>query len=61
MLLKDLSGKTVYDLERGDFEALFCSRCHEYEECPKDDRKILGCKAFVDSGLWDRFYRKQVQ
>jgi len=62
MPLKDLSGKTVYDLEREDFEKLFCQQCHEYDECPRecprDDRKILGCKAFVDSGLWDKFYLK---
>ena len=58
MPLKDLSGKTVYDIEREDFEKLFCRQCHEAEDCRKDDKKILGCKAFVDSGLWDRFYRK---
>ena len=58
MPLKDLSGKTVYDLEREDFEKLFCWRCSEYEECPRDDKKLLGCKAFIDSGLWDSFYRK---
>ena len=58
MPLKDLSGKTVYDLEREDFEKLFCWRCCEYEECPRDDKKLLGCKAFIDSGLWDSFYRK---
>ena len=58
MPLKDLSGKTVYDLEREDFEKLFCRQCQEAEYCPKDDKKILGCKAFVDSGLWDQFYRK---
>ena len=29
MPLKDLSGKTVYDLEIEDFEKLFCQRCHE--------------------------------
>jgi len=56
--IKDLSGKTVRDLDREDFEKLFCWRCHEYDDCPRDDRKILGCKAFVDSGLWDKFYRK---
>ena len=55
---KDLSGKTVYDLDRADFEKLFCWQCQEYEDCPRDDKKILGCKAFVDSGLWDKFYRK---
>jgi len=59
MPLKDLSGKTVHDLDRGDFEKLFCQHCHEYEECPRDDKKILGCKAFVDTGLWDMFYRKR--
>ena len=58
MPLKDLSGKTVCDLDWEDFEKLFCWRCHEYDDCPKDDRKILGCKAFVDSGLWGKFYRK---
>jgi len=58
MSLKDLSGKTVYELDRKDFEKLFCWQCHEYEHCPRDDKKILGCKAFVDSGLWDKFYRK---
>jgi len=47
MPLKDLSGKT-----------LFCQQCQEYEDCPRDEKKILGCKAFVDSGLWDKFYRK---
>ena len=59
MPLKDLSGKTVYDLDRGTFEKLFCELCHEYEECDRNDKKILGCKAFVDSGLWDAFYRKR--
>jgi len=56
--LKDLSGKTVSDLDRETFEKLFCQQCPEYENCPRDDRKILGCKAFVDSGLCDKFYRK---
>ena len=59
MGLKDLSGKGVRDLDREDFEKLFCRYCHENEECPRDDQKILGCKAFVDSGLWDAFYRKR--
>ncbi len=58
MSLKDLIGKTVYDLEQEDFEKLFCEQCHEYEGCPRDDKKILGCKTFVDSGLWDQLYRK---
>jgi len=58
MALKDLKGKTVYELDRADFEKLFCQHCHEYEECDRNDKKVLGCKAFVDSGLWDSFYRK---
>jgi len=57
MPLKDLSGKTVYDLEKEDFELLFCCYCREYEHCPRDEKKILGCKAFIDSGLWGDFYR----
>jgi hypothetical protein len=58
MPLKDLSGKTAYELDREDFEKLFCQQCREYDDCSRDDKKILGCKAFVDSGLWDKFYRK---
>ena len=59
MPLKDLRGKTAHDLDREDFEKLFCERCCECEDCPKSDEKILGCKAFVDSGLWDAFYRRR--
>jgi len=58
MPLKDLSGKTVYDLEREDFEKLFCHFCHECKECDRNDKKMLACRAFVDSGLWEKFYRK---
>jgi len=58
MPLKDLRGKTVYELEQEDFEKLFCRQCRESEDCLKDDKKIIACKAFVDSGLWDQFYRK---
>jgi len=61
MPLKDLSGKSVLvlDLDRGDFEKLFCCQCHEYDYCDRSDSKILSCKAFVDTGLWDMFYRKR--
>ena len=58
MALKDLSGKTVHDLDREDFEQLFCVHCLEYEHCSRDRLKIAGCKDFVDLGLWDVFYRK---
>jgi hypothetical protein len=29
MTLKDLSGKTVYDLEFEDFEKLYCRQCKD--------------------------------
>ena len=58
MPLKNLSGKTVYDLEREDFVILFCRHCQDYGKCTRDDDRMLGCKALVDSGLWDKFYRK---
>jgi len=56
MPLKDLGGKTAYDLEREESEKLFCWRCHEYETCSGDEKNILGCKALIGSGLWDNFY-----
>ena len=59
MSLKDLRGKTVYDLEPEDFMKLFCWRCRNSPDCPKDDRKMLSCKVVLDSGLWDKFYRKK--
>ena len=58
MPLKDLSGKTVFDLEKEDFEKLFCQQCNDYHDCPIDDVKIRSCKILVDCGLWDRYYRK---
>ena len=58
-MLKDLSGKSALDLDREDFVKLFCRHCHEYEKCDQSTSKILGCKAFVDSGVWDMFYRKR--
>jgi len=59
MPLKDLSGKTVYDLEREDFVKLFCEQCQVYDDCPRDARKMNECKVFIDNGLWDAFYRKR--
>ena len=55
----DLSGKSVFALDRDQFDKLFCRQCHEYQECDRNEGKILGCKAFVDTGLWDAFYRKR--
>ena len=45
---QDLSGKTVHDLDRVDFEKLFCQHCHEYEECPRDYRKIMAPRVFTN-------------
>ena len=49
--LKDFSGKSVKDLSREEFDKLFCQHCHEYQDCPRDRMKIIGCKAFVDTGM----------
>ena len=58
MALKDLSGKTVYELEPGDFEELFCQRCKDFYRCDKNDSDIEVCKALIDSGIWDKSYHK---
>ena len=60
MPLKDLSGKTVYDLEMEDFEKLFCRRCRHQgtDYCPKPDSEMEFCKRLVDCGFWDRVYSK---
>ncbi len=58
MSLKDLKGKTVYELDRADFEKLFCQHCQVFDDCPKDTRKVSECKVFIDIGLWDKHYRK---
>jgi len=58
MPLKDLSGKTVYDLDREDFEKLFCQHCKEYAQCPRDDLRLRVCMLLVDSGVYDSCLRK---
>ena len=59
MSLKDLTGKTVYELDREDFEKLFCHHCKEYPQCPRDDLRVKGCQLLVDSGVYDTCYRKR--
>ena len=61
MPLKDLSGKTVYDLDRETFETLFCTHCREYEECPRDLKNMLPCKALLENGLWEIRPRVQLK
>jgi len=58
MPLKDLSGKTVYDLELEDFDKLFCSQCRYSDTCVKD-RSMPVCKRLIDSGIWDILFRKR--
>jgi hypothetical protein len=58
MALKDLSGKTVYDLEFEDFEKLYCWQCKENGICDKDPKTVNICMGLIDSGVWDRQLRK---
>ena len=57
MPLKDLTGKTVYDLELEDFEKLFCQQCKDYRECVKDPKTISICKQLISNGVWDSHFR----
>ncbi len=59
MPLKDLSGKTVYELELEDFEKLFCQHCKDYGICDKYPRTVNMCMGLIDSGVWDRQLRKR--
>ena len=57
-MLKDLSGKTVYDLDREDFEKLFCRQCKESGICGKDEKAVHICMGLLDAGTWDLAFRK---
>ena len=59
MPLKDLSGKTVYDLDLEDFEKLFCQCCKDYGICDKDPKTLNMCMGLIDSGVWDSQLRKR--
>ncbi len=56
--MEDLTGKTVYDLEREDFEILYCWDCKDRRRCSKDQRTVVVCKFLVDSGIFDRHLRR---
>lgn len=58
MPLKDLSGKTVHDLEPEDFEQLFCVYCRYRADCGRDFKSMNACQLLVDTGLWDNLYRR---
>ena len=59
MSLKDLTGMTVYDLDREDFLKLFCRQCRECGVCVKDPNTIHICMGLIDSGVWDSHFRKR--
>ena len=59
MPLKDLSGKTVYDLERIDFKWLYCQHCKTGNKCAKQPLTINICMGLVDSGVWDKHFRNK--
>ena len=59
MPLKDLSGKTAYELEPEDFEKLFCRQCKEEGGCVKDPKTVHICMELIDSGVWDLAFRKR--
>ena len=59
MALKDLSGKTVYELDREDFEKLFCQQCKDCGICVKDPKTIIICRQLIDNGVWDLLFRKR--
>ncbi|MBA7702518.1 hypothetical protein ES703_111287 [subsurface metagenome] len=59
MALKDLSGKAVYDLEKEDFEKLFCHQCRDCGICVKDPNTIHICMGLIDSGVWECHFRKR--
>ena len=61
MPMRDLSGKTVYDLAPEDFDKLFCGLCKEKPRCDRDFKTINICQQLVDSGIWDILYRKKVR
>ena len=58
-MLKDLSGKTIYELDREDFEKLFCQQCKDDLRCAKDPKTINICMGLIDSGVWDVAFRKR--
>jgi len=60
MPLKDLRGKTVYDLELEDFINLFCWQCKDCGICAKNPKTVNSCRQLIDTGVWDIVLRKQL-
>ena len=51
MPLHDLKGKTVYDLDRDDFEKLFCRDCRDCGICTKNLKTVDICKQLINNGV----------
>ena len=58
-MLKDLSGKSVYELDREDFEKLYCLNCKDQGICVKGDTTVNICMGLIDSGAWDYHFRRR--
>lgn len=65
MALKDLSGKSVYDLDPEDFEKLFCQNCKAYYQAEREtarncplDVMMPTCRHLINRGTWDRYLKK---
>ena len=59
MPLKDLTDKTVYDLEQEDFEKLYCQQCKDCGICVKSQKTVNICMGLIDSGAWDYHFRQR--
>jgi len=56
--MRDVSKKTVYDLDWQDFCALFCRRCKEGQTCDKKSDTVKACQGLIDSGVWHKTNEK---
>ena len=56
--MRNLSGKTIFDLDAEDFRLLFCRICKYQDECHKhSNENISECRELVDNGSWYRLCR----
>ena len=56
--MRDVSRKTVYNLEPDDFEALFCRRCKDFGGCTRALDTVKAYQGLIDSGVWYRTNEK---
>ncbi len=60
-MLKDLKGKTVFDLTLEEFHTLFCGDCREKPDCDRDPKTVNICQQLVNDGIWDNLFRRRSQ